>query len=279
MDIKMLDKRNVMIVFSVFWALGSALWFSPVSAMAHVHAGDNPEYNQQVVSSLIAPWSPNSVDMKKCPDFRYPSHKPSIVSGEKVYKSNCSSCHGSPVNKSSEWVQKLRQSTIAQQFEVVCNGGKDHEFRFDLSVDERWDSLIYMRAQTLGYFAEGTDEYAAISSTFGGNCAVCHGTRGQGDGNLYKSLYPPPANFQMFERLYNRSDANLHHKVTHGIPWTAMPAWKKRYDFDKDQNFSPEMIWKLIRYVRQFSFAQDIDRLDKGRQNLEDYKKEIGESN
>ena len=36
------------------------------------------------------------------------------------------------------------------------------------------------------------------------------------------------------------------------------------------------MIWKLVTYVRQFGFSQEIDRLDIGRQKLKDYEKSIG---
>ena len=43
--------------------------------------------------------------------------------------------------------------------------------------------------------------------------------------------------------------------------------------------FDEEMIWKLVRYVRQFSHTQEKDRLDLGREKLQEYKKSIGEGN
>jgi hypothetical protein len=82
----------------------------------------------------------------------------------------------------------------------------------------------------------------------------------------------------MFRRLYTRSDEKLFNEITYGIPWTAMPAWKNRHDFDKQTNFDEELIWKLVRYVRQFSFSQEVDRLQIGRERLEEYKRSIGES-
>ena len=54
-----------------------------------------------------------------------------------------------------------------------------------------------------------------------------------------------------------------------------MPAWKNRVDFDQGYKFNEEMIWKLVRYVRQFGFSQELDRLDQGRKNLEEYKKSL----
>lgn len=234
----------------------------------------NAKSKTGLASTLIVPWE-SEVDRKVAPDFRYPSHKPSITSGAEVYKANCAKCHGAVPNAD---LAKLRKTSPEKHFEFL-SGGKGHSFAKSLTVDERWDSLMYFRASVLGYYKANSAELASMDSLFGGNCAICHGTRGQGDGNLHKSLYPPPANFQMFKRLYTRTDERLFNEITHGIPWTAMPAWKNRYDFDKKVNFDQEMIWKLVRYVRQFAHTQEIDRLDLGRKKLEDYKKTIGEKN
>jgi mono/diheme cytochrome c family protein len=226
-------------------------------------------------SSLIKEWH-SEVDRSKCKDFRYPSYEPSIATGEGVYKANCAKCHGASPSAS---VEAFRKTSPEKQFEFVCGGDPKgaHKFASTLTIDERWDSLIYMRSNVLGYFKDGSPELAEMDALFGGNCAVCHGTRGQGDGNLHKSLLPPPANFKMFKRLYTRSDDKLFNEVAHGIPWTAMPAWYNRHDFDKGQTFDQELIWKLVRYVRQFSSNQSIDRLDEGKAKLGAYKAKLGE--
>jgi mono/diheme cytochrome c family protein len=231
-----------------------------------------------LTSSLIKEWQ-SEVDRSICPDFRYPSYEPSIVKGEAVYQSNCASCHGvTPTGNKA----KLRSQSVEKHFEFVCGGDgtpatANHKFSTKLDQAQRWDALMFYRANILGYFKEGSQELADMDALFGGNCAVCHGTRGQGDGNLHKSLYPVPANFTMFKRLYTRSDEKLFNEITYGIPWTAMPAWKNRYDFDKQTNFDEELIWKLVRYVRQFGFSQELDRLQVGRERLEEYKRSIGE--
>lgn len=225
-------------------------------------------------SSLIKEWY-SEVDRTKCRDFRYPSHEPSIVSGQKVYKANCAQCHGETPSASSK--ESFRKVSPEKHFEYVCGGDPKgvHKFAKTLTIDERWDSLIYMRSNVLGYFKEGSPELAEMDAIFGGNCAVCHGTRGQGDGNLHKHLVPQPANFKMFKRLYTRTDERLFNEIAHGIPWTAMPAWYNRYDFDKKQTFDDELIWRLVSYVRQFSMSQSLDRLDEGKAKLDAYKSKL----
>jgi mono/diheme cytochrome c family protein len=208
-------------------------------------------------------------------DLDFPSHDPSITKGEGIYLQNCAQCHGTkPTYPDKKY---MRTRSPKEQYLTVTMGNKKGmpAFKDKLSREERWDALMYMRAEILGYYPENSDELAKMNSIFGGNCAVCHGTRGHGDGPLHKSLYPPPANFNQFSRLYTRTDEKLHHELTYGIPWTAMPAWKGRVDFDQHYEFNDEMIWKLVRYVRQFGYTQSIDRLDRGRENLIEYEKSI----
>lgn len=229
-------------------------------------------YEKEVLgSSLVMPWDP------KLALNEFPSHDPSIESGKWVYKQNCAQCHGDSPKDGFLSKKMMRARSPEEQYETIKNGNAKGmpAFKEKLSRDEMWDALMYTRSEILGYYKLNSDELAKMSSIFGGNCAVCHGTRGHGDGNLHKALKPMPANFNMFERLYTRSDNKLHKEITHGIPWTAMPAWKNRIDFDQGYKFDEEMIWKLVRYVRQFGFSQELDRLDQGRKNLEEYKKSL----
>lgn len=207
-------------------------------------------------------------------DMDFPSHDPSIIKGKGVYAQNCAQCHGNKPNLNASY---MRTRTPQEQYLFVTRGvdGKKHSFTSKLTREERWDALMYMRANILGYYPVAGAQLAELDSIFGGNCAVCHGTRGHGDGPLHKSLVPPPANFNDFSRLYTRSDDYLFDEISHGIAWTAMPAWKNRYDYDKGTYFDDNLRWKLVRYVRQFGFSQEVDRLDRGRENLEDYKESL----
>jgi hypothetical protein len=105
------------------------------------------------------------------------------------------------------------------------------------------------------------------------NCAVCHGKKGYGNGTLHTGhahgdveagkvhgglFQPPPANFNEYKRLYNRTDAQLAKYIYQGIYPSAMPPWYGLYDKDKDIVFDKELIWKLVRHVRSFGYENDL---------------------
>jgi hypothetical protein len=83
-----------------------------------------------------------------------------------------------------------------------------------------------------------------------------HGPEG---GKVHIGLFqPPPANFHDYKRFYNRTDAQLHKYISEGIYPTAMPRWYGRIDKDKKYVFDDEMLWKVVRYVRTFSYKNDL---------------------
>jgi hypothetical protein len=113
---------------------------APLSAFAKSKTG--------LASTLIHEWE-SEVDRKICPSFRYPSHPPSLVTGEKVFKQNCQSCHV----PSASYKAAFRTETPEKQFEFVCGGKGDGVHSFagkgngKLGIDEMWDSLIYFRSK------------------------------------------------------------------------------------------------------------------------------------
>ena len=106
-------------------------------------------------------------------------------------------------------------------------------------------------------------EYDDIKTKFGSNCAVCHGTRGFGDGPIHYFLNPPPANFNQFDRLYEKTDEKLFEEISNGIPWTAMPPWANRVDKDKHFTFDDKFRWELVKFVRSFGYSTEEDVLRK----------------
>ncbi len=212
-------------------------------------------------------------------DLEYPSHDPCIIKGKEVYQANCAKCHANAAGAPDRLLTKqfLRTRAPKDSYLTIVHGNDAGmpSFRDTLTREQRWDVLMYIRAEVLGYFPMNSAELSNMDKIFGANCAVCHGTRGDGDGPLHKSLLPPPADFNMFTRLYTRSDEKIFDEISNGIPWTAMPAWKDRYDYDLHYAFDDELRWKLVNYVRQFGFSQEIFRLDEGRQRIAEYKAKL----
>ncbi|MCG3112967.1 MAG: c-type cytochrome [Candidatus Manganitrophus sp. SB1] len=76
-----------------------------------------------------------------------------------------------------------------------------------------------------------------------GNCFVCHGMNGHGDGEAGVMLSPPPRNFTdvQFQRL--RADGELFWTIRYGIPDTAMFAFVPRH-------LTEEEVWMIVHYLR-----------------------------
>ena len=151
-------------------------------------------------------------------------------------------------------------------------------FREKLAPDERWAVIFYTRylagMSDLDFHNQKGEALKVSADLFGGNCAVCHGNTGHAEGFLHTGkpskhgpeggkvvgglFQPPPASFHDYKRMYNRSDAQLHRYVSQGIYPTAMPRWYGRVDKDKSFVFNDDAIWKLVRYVRQYSYKADL---------------------
>ena len=74
-------------------------------------------------------------------------------------------------------------------------------------------------------------------------CLHCHGTRGDGTGELGLQANPRARNFTCMETMKNVSDGQMFWVIKNGIVGTAMPAYSDLADWQ---------IWVLIHYVRQF---------------------------
>lgn len=191
-------------------------------------------------------------------DFNYPTKDPSIVEGEKLFKQNCASCHSFGESGKNNFTLKYVNSVAPSHiFKAITSSDKHPSFKDKLSINERWDIVMYLRSVLFGLPQNIND----IKTKFGSNCAVCHGTRGFGDGDIHYFLNPPPANFNQFDRLYEKTDEKLFEEIANGIPWTAMPPWAGRVDKDKHFEFDDKFRWELVKYVRQFGYTTEKDIL------------------
>ncbi|MEO6027065.1 MAG: c-type cytochrome [Candidatus Binatia bacterium] len=83
------------------------------------------------------------------------------------------------------------------------------------------------------------------------NCAQCHGDQGDGNGVAAPHLMPRPRDFTSGKFKIRTTpsgklptDADLHHIIRVGMPYTSMPAWP---------NLSDAEIDSLVEYVKTFS--------------------------
>lgn len=196
----------------------------------------------------------------------YPDDRPSIPDGKFVYESvekgNCASCHGATGSGGSGASVALSDPRLmamkkpVEQYKFVTFG-KDphHKMQDKLTNREIWNLIFYTRS--LATAPLSTAEVDALNPVFGSNCAVCHGTKGDGDGPLARNLEPMPANFQTFRRFYDRTDDTLFDHIANGIKWEGMPNFLGKEDKKKNVKFDHAYIKKLVQYVRTFHVSNE----------------------
>ena len=76
------------------------------------------------------------------------------------------------------------------------------------------------------------------------SCMVCHGEKGEGNGQLSGQFEPRPRNFACAATVDGIPDGQLHWIIKNGSPGTAMPSFAY---------FEDEEIWQLVLYLRSLS--------------------------
>lgn len=198
----------------------------------------------------------------------WPNDRPSIADGQPLFQQNCAVCHGANGTGGSanakfdaDWAHSTKLVDI---YRVIAFGGTDPAkrthpaFADKLNVTQLWDLSVYVRS--FGQPPLDNKEISTINDVFGSNCAVCHGTKGDGDpGNLgiSRNLEPQPANFKKFDRFFNRTDDVLYDHIANGIRWEPMPNFLGKVDRKKNVTFDEAYIRKLVQYVRTFQINKD----------------------
>ncbi|HUG06644.1 MAG TPA: cytochrome c [Candidatus Limnocylindria bacterium] len=77
-------------------------------------------------------------------------------------------------------------------------------------------------------------------ATFQANCAICHGSRGLGDGPQAFLLQPRPVNLQL--HVPQHAEGEVYYWIGEGVAGTGMPAWKETLDETKR--------WEVVRYLQ-----------------------------
>ncbi|WP_373531488.1 hypothetical protein [Vampirovibrio sp.] len=238
-------------------------------------------------------------------DFAFPSKPPSLMKGREIFQQQCVKCHATSYWQTQKVKTDLAYTTPIDLYRFLTRGEvkqlidehgkpvpalltserkavlpKGHPaFRDSLNPDERWAVIFYARYLAGAGDIKSPDPKTTMASIFSGNCAVCHGSKGQGDGFLHtgktgnhelhdapqvKNLMPAPANFQQYSRVYNRTDAQLLKYLCEGIYPSAMPAWYGNVNLDKDTGkptyiFDNQLLMNTVRYVRTWAYDNDLN--------------------
>jgi mono/diheme cytochrome c family protein len=189
----------------------------------------------------------------------YPDDRPSIVDGRALFeKQNCASCHGAtgaggtgPALNDKRMMSNIKPVELYQFLTYGKNGVQHPALKDKLTNREIWNLVFYSKA--LGTPPLNQADTDMIMPVFGSNCAVCHGTKGVGDGPLATNLEPNPANFSTMRRFFDRTDDVLYDHIANGIYMEGMPNFLGKEDRKKNFKFDHESIRKLVAYVRSFS--------------------------
>ncbi|MGV8953427.1 MAG: c-type cytochrome, partial [Cypionkella sp.] len=209
-----------------------------------------------------------------------------LQAGKVIYVEHCLTCHGAAGNGLGSYggtlivtpanfkQEPFRSMPDDQWFWHVSEGVPGTvmpPWKDALSVDERWQVIRYVQAVFSQPIMRDPDEgdpvgdYAGLTNPvqltqqavdegkviFTRECSVCHGSSGTGDGIYADGLQPPPPDFSDGSygtlAVPSYTDADYFWRISEGLPWSAMPAWKTEY--------SEEDRWKLVHYIRS-TFTQ-----------------------
>jgi mono/diheme cytochrome c family protein len=113
-------------------------------------------------------------------------------------------------------------------------------FLHPISFDQNPDWIAPKSADKVTNPVSGnSDVTKAGKKIFQQNCAICHGTKGKGDGIAGMSLKPRPTNLTL-DKVQAQSDGALFWKITEGR--APMASYK--------DTFKENERWSLVNYMR-----------------------------
>jgi mono/diheme cytochrome c family protein len=204
-----------------------------------------------------------------------------LQEGKELYVQYCLTCHGCAGNGLGSYGGTMAVTPVNYKQNPFRNMPDDQWFwhvsegipgtlmpvwKASLTEDQRWKAIRYVQQifarPTMRDPNEGdpSGEYAGLTNPlplavnvvdegkaiFTRECLVCHGDAGRGGGPYAEDLQPSPPDFGdgNYGTLQDPSytDADYFWRISEGLPWSAMPAWKLQY--------SAEDRWKLVHYIR-----------------------------
>jgi len=213
-----------------------------------------------------------------------------LQAGKELYVERCLTCHGCAGNGLGSYAGTLIVTPADFKQEPFRNMAEDEWFwhvsegiqgtvmppwKESMTEEQRWQVIRYVRqtfarpvmrdpdeGDPTGQYANLTNPVELTVATldegkqiYTRECLVCHGDAGTGHGPYRLGLQPSPPDFSdgSYGTLQNPSytDADYFWRISEGLPWSAMPAWKIHYS-EADR-------WKLVHYLRAI-FTQTEER-------------------
>ena len=188
------------------------------------------------------------------------------ANGKKLYFTYCFTCHGKegkgdgyaasaqpvkPRNLTDNAVLSTR--TDQQLFQAISEGSSHFRGPMvmpawwqSLPEQQLWDLVAYVRTLHQKHPAGNASRGTALYDSY---CWTCHGKTGKGDGPIAVTYKPRPRDLTDRAYLSKRTDRDLYNVISRGGGAVerspTMPGW--------GEVLSPQEIWDLVAYVRQFS--------------------------
>ncbi len=209
-----------------------------------------------------------------------------LQEGKELFVERCFTCHGCAGNGLGEYagtaivtpadfkVQPFKTMPPDQWFWHISEGVQGSlmpTWKVSLTEDQRWNVINYLQQEFANPVSRDPDEgdppppYANMNNPlpltvetleegkaiYTRECWVCHGDAGSAEGVYREGLMPIPANFSNLADYADFTDADYFWRISEGVPWSSMPAWKIRYG-EEDR-------WKLVHFLR-VNFTQTEKR-------------------